>query len=455
MKRNKLASTLLVFLALAMCAGCAVTNNGAATPNAASTEQPAEAAASAVPADGAKVTLRVASLAGVTTDMFKLAKEAFIAEHPNVDIEIVEFDSSTYMEKGPQVFGAAENNFDVAWYYRAFSWQDMCDAGYFLPLDDLYTSEDWFSALGTPVTDLYKNADGHYYSVCESVVWIDNMYYNKDLMEKYGWSVPTTWDEFVAFSEAAQKEGLIPLAQAGGSGAQEWLMDILLTRMFTPEEYQLACDPTQTTLRYDSEQWINAWKAAKEMQDSGMIEQGASGVNTTDAQALFLSGKAVMIADGSWAGNVLQSTLDGDANGGFKVGYAMIPAYNDSIVPKIPNYPCNCVMVLSTTKQPDLAKSFVQLIMSKSQQEALAKAAINNPARTDVSAESVSALGELTVSMYQDMVKYGVVPMWSVLMPQEMLDAMNTACDGVLTGVMTPDEAGAYMQQKYEEVLAN
>ncbi len=35
--------------------------------------------------------------------------------------------------------------------------------------------------------------------------------YNKDLFAEYGWTIPTTWDEFIALCEDIQAEGILPL----------------------------------------------------------------------------------------------------------------------------------------------------------------------------------------------------------------------------------------------------
>ncbi|NED80756.1 extracellular solute-binding protein, partial [Streptomyces sp. SID11233] len=64
---------------------------------------------------------------------------------------------------------------------------------------------------GSVAKDLSTGLDGHQYFVpLYQYPWV--VFYRKSLFKKNGYTVPTTWDAWLALCKKMKKDGLIPIA---------------------------------------------------------------------------------------------------------------------------------------------------------------------------------------------------------------------------------------------------
>jgi len=117
-----------------------------------------------------------------------------------VDHNTFQQNITTYLQGNPQ------DAFD--WFagerMQFFAAQGLCDQ-----IDDVWAK------IGGNYTDAMKaqskGTDGHYYFVpFDYYPWA--VYYSKSLWAAKGYSVPTTWDEYVALAGRMKGDGLIPIA---------------------------------------------------------------------------------------------------------------------------------------------------------------------------------------------------------------------------------------------------
>jgi multiple sugar transport system substrate-binding protein len=104
---------------------------------------------------------------------------------------------------------------DLATWFAGYRMQFFAAQNLLTPLDDV-----WDKIGGTfndAAKNLSKGLDGHYYFVpLYNYPWV--VFYNKSVFASKGYTVPTTWDAFVALAKQMQKDGLVPLAFADKDG---------------------------------------------------------------------------------------------------------------------------------------------------------------------------------------------------------------------------------------------
>jgi multiple sugar transport system substrate-binding protein len=103
----------------------------------------------------------------------------------------------------------------LATWFAGYRLQFFAAQGLLSPIDDV-----WDKIGGTfndAAKSLSKGLDGHYYMVpLYNYPWV--VFYNKSVFAAKGYTVPTTWDDFIALAKKMQSDGIIPLAFAEKDG---------------------------------------------------------------------------------------------------------------------------------------------------------------------------------------------------------------------------------------------
>ena len=301
MKKKKVLS---VFLATALIAstlaGCGAKSGGTQstdatgsnTDNTAATETPADTSAE-------KVTLSV--LAGQsTTDagIEDMIDEALAKKYPNITLEweCVDWGNDfqpkmqQYMQSGlPDIMiGKAQ---DV----KTYASQGILGA-----IDGTYTDRV-LDAANTNVT-----IDGKVYGVVYNALY-QGVYYNKDMFEENGWTIPKTQEELQKIIDACKEKGITPFAShmadtwSIGNVTMQFAMNDVFNK--TPDwgdQFRAGqssfsdSKDFQTAYSYNKLIYDNTFK------DTFSIEQ-------TDCDSRIVSGEAAMKVSGSWS---IQNFLD-------------------------------------------------------------------------------------------------------------------------------------------------
>ncbi|MEV2267140.1 ABC transporter substrate-binding protein [Nonomuraea africana] len=186
------------------------------------------------------------------------------------------------------------------------------------------------------------------------------VYYNKQLFEKAGLKVPTTFEEFTKVMDAFVAKDQTPLAMAGAEYPAQQVF------------YQLALSKAQR-------QWVNAYQlyqgktdfkgpeltyAAQTMADwvkKGYISKDAAGLKAQDMGDAFMAGKFPMMVSGSWWYGTVQSTVKD-----FEWGTFLWPGSRMA-----PGSSGNLWVVPERAKNKELAYDFIDITMSKEIQNLL------------------------------------------------------------------------------------
>jgi len=181
-------------------------------------------------------------------------------------------------------------------YVRPFS-VDGSIAQYLLPLNDMSSiNENYDETKITP----WRNQAGSYYAVPFAGV-VQGVYYNKDLFDKYGLSVPGTWDGFLRMLDAIVKQDpdMIPIANAlNDREDSEMFMSISANFLGGPSGRALFMRTDGTGLCFDNSRMVSTFKAIEEIKP--FLPHDAAVIGSQKSKELFFSEKAVLLFGGSW-----------------------------------------------------------------------------------------------------------------------------------------------------------
>lgn len=144
------------------------------------------------------------------------------------------------------------------------------------------------------VDDYYQGAvdsctlDGTLYGVPFGVNCLA-LYYNEDMLNAAGCSVPTTWDELLETAKAVMTDSVSGLAFSSVQNEEG-------TFNFTPWLWSTGA----SSYEMDSEGGVRALTFAKELIDSGVMSKECTNWTQGDVMNQFISGNVAMMVNGPW-----------------------------------------------------------------------------------------------------------------------------------------------------------
>lgn len=314
-------------------------------------------------------------------------------------------------------------------------------------LDDAYEQYGWGDKLADSVATTAKyNADGvmgsgSYYGV-PNYGEFTFLYYNKDLFDEAGIAVPTSIDEVEAAAQSFVDAGVTPFAES----AQEYPLGQLwyqlalskADRSFV-DAYQLYTEPVDwhgEAISYGTET-LNNWI------DKGYISKDVTGMTAEDAGLEFINGETPMFYSGSWwYGRFLDDISD------FEMGITNWPSTQLT-----PGSGGNMWVVPVESKQPELAKKFIDITMRPEVQNLLGESgglpvAANTADITDPNAQALIKL----FNEVNDRDGLAFYPDWPT---PNFYGDLNGVLQGMVNGDFTADQAETELEGYYEDYVAD
>ena len=213
-------------------------------------------------------------------------KDIVIEHHPVVSVNydsILDIELSG--ENGPDLF-----------YVRPFS-VDGSVSRYLLPLNDMPAIDENYDA--TKITP-WEDRAGTYYAVPFAGV-VQGVYYNKDLFDEYGLTVPATWGEFLNMLDEIkfQNPRMIPVANALNEREDsEMFMSIAANFLGGPVGRELLMRTNGSGLCFDNSRVVSAFQAIEHLKP--YLPEDAATIGSQKSKELFFKEQAVMLFGGSW-----------------------------------------------------------------------------------------------------------------------------------------------------------
>lgn len=308
----------------------------------------------------------------------------FEQAYPSITIkrEIAPHSSTAYHDLLAQKLKNRDQSMDV--FFMDVIWpSEFAAAGWALPLEHHFTSSERRKFLGATIeAGTYQ---GHIYGV-PSRIDSGILYYRKDLLEKYGFSPPITWDELVHQAQTiVEGERSRQPALRGYSGQfkqYEGLVCDMLEFVGSHNGSFLTEDGSQSTLASS-----NAMEAVKFVREQ-IIQQLATPAVLTyqepESLAVFVQGKAVFHRNWPYAWGLSNDPRHSKIVG--NVGVTTLPHFeNGKNVSALGGW---LYGISAYSQHPDEAWTFIEFMTSPEMQKYFALHASLAPSRKALYSDS-------------------------------------------------------------------
>ncbi len=282
---------------------------------------------------------------------------------------------------------AAEQVPDIMTTYE----QGFVDEGKYL---DLTGQSQWWDRLTPAMKEACTDVKtGKQYRVCTNMT-MAGFFYNKEIYNDLGLSVPTTWDEFVQNLEAIKtaKPEVTPWFIFGN---EAWHLGHLIE--FIPHGYikqnlgaveakKAMLDNDKAKLNFGAADGPMAVFAEKllELQEKGLINEDVLTATSDNCVQDFVNGKAAMLSNGMW---ILSSLLEANPDMQDKIGFAPYPAYMPGSKAVVLSAEDSGYSISATSEHKEEAIEFLNFLFNAENQKKYSETSKAPSAFTDVTAE--------------------------------------------------------------------
>jgi raffinose/stachyose/melibiose transport system substrate-binding protein len=372
---HKIRTIFFVFLTLALVlASCAPAETPtqeaqppAQTQPAEMTEAPAATeAAVATEAPGEQVTLVVWDqfYRDVESQVMDTLNQEFEAAHPGVTIERVvkTLDDLKVTLKlalaesdGPDVAQVNQGRSDMG---------AMVQADLLLPLNDYSAQYKWDERFSSSVAsrnsftpDGKTFGQGNLYGVSPTAEVV-GVYYNKGIFEANGWTVPTTFDEFVALLGDIKAAGITPISFGSLDGWNAIHEFSSVQHLLVTPEYINDFVYGVNNVSFDTPENQEAARIMQEWVDNGYFSDGFAGIGYDDSNKLFKAGDGAMTITGSWLAGELVTDTDQ------QFGFFLMPSKDPNVSRLAIGGVGIPFAIRKTTAHADLAAEYLDWMVS-------------------------------------------------------------------------------------------
>jgi len=350
-------------------------------------------------------------------------------------------DGETYKTK-QTIELASSNPPDVFYSWEGGRAQEVIKNGFAADLTPYYSKYGWDKFLVPASVSLATFGDKKYFVPTEigaSVVW-----YRKDLYEKLGLKVPTTWDELMANAEAGKKAGLWPFLLANQKKwPSQFMWSAILVNKFGLDTYQ---GLVNNTIPWTDPSAVETTKIMADMATNGMFEPSFNSIDVGPAMVPWSQGKALHWYQGSF--NLGRFRGDQPKCCVVPMDYFPMPSI-DGKKPVMSVFAEDTIMIHAKSPHKDEAAEFVDWMISKPAMTE--KLAIDKPFPSSTQGD-LSSLSEMEQRLGKEMAGAGQFTFMHVdhATPPSISDRFLDGLQGVLAGAITPEDA---MQQTEDEAV--
>lgn len=367
----------MVCTSLTACGGGKTTESSAAGSNEKTETTKSDEKATST---GEKKVLSVTTWDYDTSPTFQAVVDAYMAKHPDVEINVVDTSADEYNNSLGISLSAAQPDPDVIWVKDMGSMLQMADKKQLLPLDDFMKKDNFdLSVYNGAAEQLQYN--GVTFGLPYRSDWYI-LYYNKDLFDAAGVPYPSndmTWDEY--YDLAAKMTSGEGSAKVYGGHNHTW--QALVSNWAVQ-------DGKHTVVEKDYS-FLKPWyEQALALQDNGYI-QDFSTLKTANIHysSVFKNQQCAMMPMGSWfIATMIQSQASDETS--FNWGIARIPHPADTEA----GYTVGAltpVGISAYTDEPDLSWDFVKFATSEEAANILAEQGVFTGIQTEESLKTIAS----------------------------------------------------------------
>ncbi|WP_297316586.1 ABC transporter substrate-binding protein [Bifidobacterium indicum] len=280
--------------------------------------------------------------------------------------------------------------------------------------------------------------DGDTWYGISSYAEMQRVYYNKNLFDKYGIAIPTSFDEFTAALQKFKDNGVTPIAADAQEYGVLWLWwQLAMTKADTAfiDDWQLY----KHKVDWNSEPLTFATNTIKDWVDKGYISRNATGMKAEDTTTAFIKGDYPIYQTGTWNQSRFMDQIKG-----FDWTAAIFPDAR-----KVEGCAGNLLVIPEKSKRKDLAAQYIDVVLSKEVQNYIGNEggvpvaadtkAITNPKSRDLVDEYTKAAAANRMSYYPD------------YPAPNLTDAMPAALQGLVNGTKDPAQVLKTIHKNYDD----
>lgn len=333
--------------------------------------------------------------------------------------------------------------------------------GYILPLDDYAEQYGWTERLFSPdlLTRNRYTADGtvfgkgNLYAISSSGELV-GVFYNKQIFENIGLSIPQSLAEFEAALEKIKAEGETPLAFGN---LDRWPIfhvygevEHAMVSEYEGREYldKLIMNWADD-VSWESQSTIEAAKIIQDWVKKDYFTMGFAGIGYDDSVQLFAAGKGAMMIAGSWIMGVLNESSN---EFGFFPFPPVDPAKGMALQVGGVRTPYG---INAASANPDLAAKFLNDVMlsEKTQKMFVEAEILPGAVPVDLSMLQEGVLYYDLMKAWNDVNETNNVGHYLDWATPTFFDTLAVASQEMLAFKLTPEEFAAKLQADYEKWL--
>ncbi len=288
---------LVMMLGMVACASNTTTNATSPETQEPEAQEPEaqEPEAQEPETDPEPVTIKVATYRSEDEAYYNEMVNMFQEQYPWITVELdINADQTSYDSniQADLMDGKAADVFDM---HSSTTYVTYAQEGILLPMDDM----DFIANYQDGAKEI-SSVNGSVYSFINSYNMIA-VFYNKDIFDEVGVSVPTTFDEFVTVCKTLRDAGYGGVAYPGSDVSYAWLTNGLLTICTDFKDLIEGMDSGKYTDITTVPGVPEALQSAQAYRDNQILYDASESTALDQCMSLFAQGLAPMMINGTWS----------------------------------------------------------------------------------------------------------------------------------------------------------
>lgn len=398
------------------------------------------------------VTLRVAG-ENASVDSLTALADAFMADNPNVTVELDFKDFDSYMATVLNVADLPDAP-DILFGNQGYVTDGaLVGAGLIASLEPYYEAYGWGDWYGEGAMDQFRFTEdgvtfgeGPRWGISESADFV-GVFYNAAKLDELGLEVPTTFAEFESAVAAAAEAGELPIKLGNLQAWPGTHTAGIAQGAFWPAAEGRSWVFGAEGADFSSEANTGAFETFKAWVDNGWINEDANGLDYDQAWQEFADGDGVFLPAGSWLTAGLFERMGED------VGFIAPPPGESGKVGAIAalSLPFH---ISSKSQNQDLAAGFIDFVMSPENGQSYYDAG-RVPAAAGSVGEATDPLTAQTAVAWQRIADDDGLMFFQDWATDTMFDTLTGTLQELIGDRITPAEFTAEVQADWAEFQAN
>lgn len=374
---------------------------------------------------------------------FQDLADAFVAENPNVEIEITVLENEAFKQKIATAMQSGEPP-DIFQSWGGGVLFEYAGAGLVKDISAELAEDGWGDTFLPAALGLYGR-DGQYYGVPWRIGMV-TFWYNKALFEEAGIEAPpATWDEFLTTVQMLKDAGITPITVGEGDkwpGHFYWVY--LAIREGGKTGFDAAYDRSGS---FADPPFVEAGARLQELIALDPFQTGFLGATYNEAAAVIANGEAAMELMGQWSPNVQKDESESGDGLGENLGIFTFPMVEGGAG--------NATDVLGGgdgfavgANASQEAIAFVKFLTSPENQASLAAQGIAVPPAVESAASSIADPLLQEIAQMAAAAEY-LQLYYDQYLPPAVGGVVNDSVQELFAGTASPDEVAQAIEDSF------